>query len=263
MEGELIITNHSICQRVGLAILDTSTELTTQVQTRRSINKSLVPSSSPLFHLGITQPSLPRSSSLCINLRNLTIGQLHSFRLSNQFPPLPSFFLLPTFETSPSSLSPLSTMSSPPSSSSDPTPAPQTNRRRAYLLKSDQPFARSALKRQSVMTLPSIAHLQHGFAKIGLEGKEREKENRSIGGGRMGRTSEGRRSGVQGFEEDSKDSRGEGEEDDEGLILGPEPERPKMSAVLPWEAGELGRSVKDEKELRVQVLVALEEVRRL
>ena len=102
------------------------------------------------------------------------------------------------------------------------------------------------------MTLPSIAHLQHGFAKIGIESseKEKEKENRGIG----------KREGIEG-EEESWRKRGEDEGDERGLILGPEPERPRMSTLLPWETGETGNSVKDEKELRNQVFEALNEVR--
>jgi len=104
------------------------------------------------------------------------------------------------------------------------------------------------------MTLPSIAHLQHGFAKIGIESsekeKEKEKENRGIG----------RREGMAGQEESWR-KRGEDEGDERGLILGPEPERPTISTTLPWETGETGKSVKDEKELRNQVFEALNEVR--
>ncbi|GAA5920814.1 hypothetical protein JCM1841_005107 [Sporobolomyces salmonicolor] len=158
----------------------------------------------------------------------------------------------------------------PSSSSSDGTHAPaQPKPKRAlYSSRTSQPFARSALKRQSVMALPSIAHLQHTYAKLGLG-------NAPIAGRNVGEMV-----GALGIEERREARRrsnairasltgGEGalEEEEEGgpqdgeEMLGPEPEKPEVDTRMPWEkTGEAGRTVKDERELRREVLEGLENV---
>ncbi|GAA5858435.1 hypothetical protein JCM1840_001203 [Sporobolomyces johnsonii] len=160
----------------------------------------------------------------------------------------------------------------PPSSSApDGTPAPaQPKPKRAlYSSRTSQPFARSALKRQSVMALPSIAHLQHTYAKLGLGNAPIAGRNVGEMVGALGveerrearRRSNAIRASLTGGEgaleeEQEGDSQEDGEE-----MLGPEPEKPEVDTRMPWEkTGEAGRTVKDEKELRREVLQGMENV---
>ncbi|BGP06906.1 hypothetical protein JCM10049v2_002736 [Rhodotorula toruloides] len=127
-----------------------------------------------------------------------------------------------------------------------------------YTTSTSRPFSRSALKRQSVMALPSIQHLQHGFAKLGLkEGKKRGVEGSQRRGGGMGedKENEGRLGGLAGTVEDDE----EGEEALEG-VLGPEPPRPEVDLRMPWEKEGIEASLRDTKELRREVVEALDVV---
>ena len=77
--------------------------------------------------------------------------------------------------TSPMALTPESTGSSP-----DPSSAARKARRQTAFYpnlnstnKPQKPFSRSAAKRESVMMLGSIEHLQHYFTKTGIAAKKR------------------------------------------------------------------------------------------
>ncbi|GAA5900216.1 hypothetical protein JCM6882_002276 [Rhodosporidiobolus microsporus] len=150
--------------------------------------------------------------------------------------------------------------------SSPARPAPKP-----YATHSSRAFSRSAQKRQSVMALPSIAHLQHGFARLSLQQQQGESKGkpRSVAemvGGPLSveeataarRRARERRSFIAGQGELQEEPEEEGEE----VLLGPEPDKPQRDTRMPWEKDGLegGTAVKGEKELRREVLDALEAV---
>lgn len=160
----------------------------------------------------------------------------------------------------------------PTSSGSAGDPAPTTRRAAFYRENSFQPFSRSAAKRQSIMDLGSIKHLQHQYIKFGLgsanvgpasarpsfggaammeEPEELDEDPGADKGRRKSRipllaVSLGRVQGLRG---------------EDAAELPPSPAKPEVDRRMPWEKdGETGRSVKDEKELRRDVLATLEDV---
>ncbi|GAA6056732.1 putative Cytoplasm protein [Rhodotorula toruloides] len=127
-----------------------------------------------------------------------------------------------------------------------------------YTTSTSRPFSRSALKRQSVMALPSIQHLQHGFAKLGLKEVKKRGEagaRRRSGGTGEDKENEGRIGGLAGMAEEEED----GEEGFEG-VLGPEPPKPEVDLRMPWEKEGVEASLRDSKELRREAEEALDVV---
>jgi hypothetical protein len=86
----------------------------------------------------------------------------------------------PSPSSTPPALTPDYTGSASPDSSSDADAAVKKSRRQTAFYpnmnsanKPVKPFSRSAAKRQSVMTLGSIEHLQHYFTKTGIAAKSK------------------------------------------------------------------------------------------
>ncbi|ORY72380.1 hypothetical protein BCR35DRAFT_307646 [Leucosporidium creatinivorum] len=156
-------------------------------------------------------------------------------------------------------------------SQQDPTPLqdPPKPTRRFYHSHSNKQFSRSAAKRQSVMQLPSIKHLQHQYVKMGLSGTPSTPL-------RPGSTIASMVSEEpEELDSDSSSAaplKGKGklklglgarllELRDEDLP--PSPAKPEVDRRMPWErqgGDSSGRSVKDLKELRREVLRGLEGV---
>jgi hypothetical protein len=76
-------------------------------------------------------------------------------------------------------LTPESTGATEPEAASSPTGLKKSRRQTAFYPnvnstnKPQKPFSRSAAKRESVMALGSIEHLQHYFTKTGIEAKKK------------------------------------------------------------------------------------------
>ncbi|GAA6008535.1 hypothetical protein JCM10207_007148 [Rhodosporidiobolus poonsookiae] len=170
-------------------------------------------------------------------------------------------------------------MSSPPlafpstESSDSPAPTPPKPPRRPYATHSSREFSRSALARQSVTALPSIKHLQHNFARLGLQGQSQAAgagQPRSVaemvGGLSADEVREARRKSSAlrrslAWAEGTLAEEDEGEhEGAEAWDLGPEPEKPQVDARLPWEKDDAGPAVMGERALRDEVLEVLESV---
>lgn len=226
---------------------------------------------------------IERSLTLQQSATILSFDSRHTRKdLSTNIPPPPT-------SNSSLSLSLLSSsiMATPPESTSIPFPVedssddkpPPPRKRSAFASRSNLPFARSALNRNSVMCLPSIAHLQHGFAKMGIkEANSAASSSSSLGktaGGGGGRKSiaemvggpltveETERARRRTFDVGQASSFDDEKENDESTLdtLGPEPEKPELDTRMPWEkTGDIGRVVKDEKELRLQVHKDIEHV---
>ncbi|KAM0749123.1 hypothetical protein T439DRAFT_327618 [Meredithblackwellia eburnea MCA 4105] len=173
-----------------------------------------------------------------------------------------------------------STVPFPSTSTSQTTAAPPRRPLKAYASNSSQPFSRSAAKRQSVMALGSIAHLQHQYIKLGLGAlgptTGATKKIRPTGlAGAASLTEEPEELG-EGHENDDNAAtplnkgvrpaklnlgRIQGLKEEETFELPPSPAKPQVDRRMPWEIeGETGRSVKGEKELRKEVLRGLEGV---
>ncbi|KAK4053546.1 hypothetical protein OIV83_001714 [Microbotryomycetes sp. JL201] len=90
----------------------------------------------------------------------------------------------------------------------------ETSRRVLYAKQSHQPFAKSAAKRQSVMTLPPIAHLQHQYAKMSVKPKLK-----------------------QTSENDPQSSAPALSEEEETDSLPPSPTKPRTQPRMPWDDG--------------------------
>lgn len=132
---------------------------------------------------------------------------------------------------------------------------------RSYRVPTGLPFARSALKRDSIMALPPIQHLQHQFLKLGLAAKDRPSPAAVLAVPR----------GMQDVHESPEqlhgatkrparlDLAGGGYPGDATDTLPPTPVRREMDTRLPWEKdSQAGRSVKGEAELRRDVAALLE-----
>ncbi|KAL8276568.1 hypothetical protein RQP46_011058 [Phenoliferia psychrophenolica] len=147
------------------------------------------------------------------------------------------------------------------------------------------PFSRSAAKRQSVMALGSIKHLQHQFIKAGLSGPSSSSSRAASGGSNSGNFAPGSMAEEPEELDDTSSlsspttagemskrksripllgmslSRVQGLRDEDADLLPPSPAKPVVDPRMPWEKeGERGRAVKDEKELRADVLASLEDV---
>lgn len=125
------------------------------------------------------------------------------------------------------------------------------------------------------MALPSIEHLQHQYAKLGLSslaGPRRATSTTTITGPKRGNTLVGRQGwsllpgmgpshAGEGFAlTEEPEEAHEGHEHGYGA-LPPSPVKPQMDTRQPWERdGREGRSVKDERSLRRAVLQGLEVV---
>ncbi|KAM0788604.1 hypothetical protein ACM66B_001725 [Microbotryomycetes sp. NB124-2] len=119
-----------------------------------------------------------------------------------------------------------------------------SSRRAPYAQQSHQPFAKSAAKRQSVMALPPIAHLQHQYAKLSVKPKTMDK--RSASG------TETRKSAHEDAEND----------DDEHAFLPPTPAVPPLSHRLPWDDNAGSATVMlDERIMSRHVVKVLAELR--
>ncbi|KPV76168.1 uncharacterized protein RHOBADRAFT_52212 [Rhodotorula graminis WP1] len=132
--------------------------------------------------------------------------------------------------------------------------ASSSTRSRFFATASSRPFSRSALQRQSVHTLPSIHHLQHGFAKLGLLAQAHPRAAPP-----PRRTSSSSNGVLQPLEHESAVD-GDGGAIDE---LGPQPDKPVVDLRMPWERDEaLTRSavLKDEAQLRSEAYEALDAV---
>ncbi|GAA5861366.1 hypothetical protein JCM8547_006107 [Rhodosporidiobolus lusitaniae] len=151
-----------------------------------------------------------------------------------------------------------------------PPVVPQPLKKRPYATSSARAFSRSALARQSVHTLPSIKHLQHGFAQLALANEQQEGKPRTVAdmvGGPMSeeekRASRRRSRGWRrSIAEQAGDTLDEEEEEVEGEGgLGPAPAAPERDDRMPWEKeGGVGGKVKGVDELREEVLEGMEEV---
>ncbi|GJN87629.1 hypothetical protein Rhopal_000584-T1 [Rhodotorula paludigena] len=150
-----------------------------------------------------------------------------------------------------------------PSSSFEPPPSSAAPRRAPF-------YATAALSRQSVHSLPSIQHLQHGFAKLGLLAEaDAEADKGAPGVGRTGdrRRSRPRGSTALGGSTTSVDEHDEQRESDRAKVLqalGPEPERPVVDDRPAWqraeEAAEKETAVRDVAQLRSNAIDALDAV---
>ncbi|GAA5840739.1 hypothetical protein JCM9279_001203 [Rhodotorula babjevae] len=127
-------------------------------------------------------------------------------------------------------------------------------RSRFFTTSSSRPFSRSALQRQSVHTLPSIHHLQHGFAKLGL----------------LAQADQGqpwpappRRTSSSGIAHPVEQA-GPDEDDSDPLdALGPQPDKPVVDLRMPWERDEASArfiALKNEAQLRDEAYYALDAV---
>ncbi|GAA5982301.1 hypothetical protein JCM11641_002001 [Rhodosporidiobolus odoratus] len=137
---------------------------------------------------------------------------------------------------------------------------PVKPKRKPYTTQSSRSFSRSALQRQSVHALPSIKHLQHGFARLALSAPTQPRSIAEMVRGPMSledkREARRRTSGIrQPFREDDED----GLQEEEDLGLGPAPQAPEVDSRMPWEK-EGEEKVKTESELRDEVLQGLEGV---
>ncbi|KAI5474972.1 hypothetical protein MNV49_002156 [Pseudohyphozyma bogoriensis] len=160
-------------------------------------------------------------------------------------------------------------MSSPPTASgiADPFPiSEETNEnsppsgpppvRRLYASSSAKPFSKSAAKRQSVMALGSIKHLQHQFIKAGLTSaalsEEPEELEPTTSTSSAPPTSTKGPKKLPHLAALAKLSLEE---------LPPSPAKPVRDSRMPWEKdGEQGKAVKGEKELRREVWNGIEDV---
>lgn len=179
----------------------------------------------------------------------------------------------------------------------DASPAPLPDRRRPlYHTNSHAPFAKSAAKRQSVMGLPSIQYLQHGrlqelrpsrgvlrtdtlvqlvdldagFVKLGLTGTAtatRPPPGSTIASMLEDLEDGGEPTSTAGKSGTSKPTplRLPREimrvQQLSEVDLPPSPAKPEVDRRMPWERqGVAGRNSKDEKQLRTEMLSALEGV---
>ncbi|GAA6052020.1 hypothetical protein JCM3770_002324 [Rhodotorula araucariae] len=146
------------------------------------------------------------------------------------------------------------------SSGASPSPDPSAGpRSRFYTTASARPFSRSALQRQSVHTLPSIQHLQHGFAKMSILAEQTtSKADLAHGTASLAarRTSTG---DLQTVVPTGATQEGEGDLLDK---LGPQPNKPAVDLRMPWEQEEAqsGMTIKDARQLRGEALDAVEAV---
>ncbi|GAA6000253.1 uncharacterized protein JCM10292_004055 [Rhodotorula paludigena] len=156
-------------------------------------------------------------------------------------------------------------------SSSEPVPSSAAPRRAPfYATASARPFSRSALARQSVHSLPSIQHLQHGFAKLGLLAETDAEADK--GAPRVGRSGDRRRSRRRGSTAldgsttalDEHDGERESDRAKALQALGPEPERPVVDDRPAWqraeEAAAKETAVRDVAQLRSNALDVLDAV---
>ncbi|GAA6034411.1 hypothetical protein JCM8097_002712 [Rhodosporidiobolus ruineniae] len=162
-------------------------------------------------------------------------------------------------------------MATPPSFPSlDPSEHPPKKPARPYATHSSRAFSRSAEKRQSVMALPSIQHLQHNFARLALDNSKPRSVAEMVGGPlSVEERKEARRKSAL-LRRASAQHAGElveelEEAEDEGAagdLLGPAPEKPEVDTRFPWEKDEglSGPAVRSEQELRADVLQGLEAV---
>ncbi|GAA5911443.1 hypothetical protein JCM8208_005061 [Rhodotorula glutinis] len=137
-----------------------------------------------------------------------------------------------------------------------PTATTTSSRSRFFTTASSRPFSRSALQRQSVHTLPSIHHLQHGFAKLGLLAQVDSHPRAAPPPRRTSSTS-----GVLQPPVEHTDA----PEHDAAVLdaLGPQPNKPLVDLRMPWERDEaLARpaALKDEAQLREEAYEALDAV---
>lgn len=103
------------------------------------------------------------------------------------------------------------------------------------------------------MALPSIQHLQHGFAKLGLaEAKKRSEAGvrRRSGGNGDDKENEGGAGGLSGMPEEDEDAL-------DG-VLGPEPPKPEVDLRMPWEKEDDRTTLRDARHLRREVEQALD-----
>lgn len=129
------------------------------------------------------------------------------------------------------------------------------SRSRFFTTASARPFSRSALQRQSVHTLPSIHHLQHGFAKLGLLAQA-DAQPRAAPPTRRTSSSSGALQPVE--QGDAVEGGGDVLE-----ALGPQPDKPLVDLRMPWERDEAQTpraTLKDEAQLRDEAYDALEAV---
>lgn len=145
-----------------------------------------------------------------------------------------------------------------PRPSASPDPSAAGSRSRFYTTSSSRPFSRSALQRQSVHTLPSIKHLQHGFAKMGILA-ERNQVDAAVRG--PGSLAARRKSGGALQPLVTMSEARDGGEDvlDE---LGPQPDKPQVDLRMPWEReqAQAGSMLKDAKQLRAEAVEAVDAV---
>ncbi|BGP46951.1 hypothetical protein JCM10450v2_002803 [Rhodotorula kratochvilovae] len=142
--------------------------------------------------------------------------------------------------------------------SASPDPSAAGSRSRFYTTSSSRPFSRSALQRQSVHTLPSIKHLQHGFAKMGILAERNQVDAAAQGTG--GLAARRKSSGALQPLVTMSEARGGGEDVlDE---LGPQPDKPEVDLRMPWEREQTqtGRTLKDAKQLRAETVEAIDAV---